>query len=113
MSGLFYLAPAKPVLNPIAMEIKEESLEVQWTVAYNGGEPITEYIIHWGTHPDRLVSKEEIKNPSSQTQGTQEVTGLKGGTEYFVQIEAKNDVGSNKSLPQSYTTDLCCKSLIP
>ena len=113
MSGLFYLAPAKPVLDPNAMEITEESLKVHWTVAYNGGEPIKKYIIHWGTDLDHLVHMEEIKNPASQTQGMQEVTGLNGGTTYFVQIEAKNDVRSNKSLPQSYTTDLCCKSLIP
>ena len=74
---------------------------------------IEEYIIHLGTDPDHLVRKGEINNPASQTQGMQDVIGLMGGMTYFVQIEAKNSVGGNKSLIESYTTTSCCKSFIP
>jgi hypothetical protein len=99
--------PAKPILNPIAVETKEISLKVKWTVEYNGGKPIEEYIVYWGTDSNSLGSKKVIENPASQTQGMHSITGLQEGTMYFVQIEAKNSVGSNKSEATSYRTRSC------
>ena len=103
---LFCLAPAKPALNPRPLNATENTLTISWTVSYDGGKPITKYTIKWGIGTMRLDHTENL----STQETTYTLNELKKGTEYYVQVQAENDKGTNSSDTVSYTT-LCCKSI--
>jgi hypothetical protein len=96
--------PATPVLDGLATDRTEESLQVHWNVDYLGGQPIT-YTVKFGTDRNSL-DRSESKGPTTEVQGSHELTRLTRGTRYFVQIVAGNELGNNESTIRSYTT-LC------
>ncbi len=68
----------------------ENKITVKWTAPEdNGGSPITNYVIKYGTSSTSLTS---VKEPSAgATEYT--ISGLETGTKYYVQIAAENAVG--------------------
>jgi hypothetical protein len=109
-------APMKPVFDLKPVLSNETSLKIHWTVSYNGGQPITHYVLRWGMAV--LVDSLEIVHiqvPSdngqvNQFEGTWVLKNLVKGTKYFMTIEAVNSLGSNMSDIAEYTT-ACCKQL--
>ena len=66
-------------------------MTLTWTAGSNGGSPITNYVVQYGTDG---VNWTTFQNAASAAT-TQTVTGLTNGTAYFFQVQAVNGVGSS------------------
>lgn len=78
------------------------SLAIQWTVSGNGGSDIINYTLRYrngdvSTWSNTLTLM--VLNHGSLTQqgGSYNLTGLKSGTVYYIQVEATNSIGSRTS----------------
>ena len=69
----------------------DKKITVSWTAPDNGGSAITGYTIKYGTSSSNLNNTVEITNASSTSK---EITSLSEGSSYFVQIAAKNEIGT-------------------
>lgn len=80
----------------------EEKITVSWTAPSNGGSDITGYVIKYGKSKDSLSSTETANaGATSKT-----ISNLKEDTTYYVQIAAKNAIGTGEySDIASATTD--------
>ena len=89
-------APVTPVGAPAAptnlVGVRGEGqVTLTWTAGSNGGSPITNYVVQYGTDG---VNWTTFQNAASAAT-TQTVTGLTNGTAYFFQVQAVNGVGSS------------------
>ena len=87
------------------MDVKSESVIIQWTVPYISYSPET-YVVQYGTSRDSLIhnssstrSEEEVMTYSV------ELSGLRDNTTYYVQVLATNTAQrSNRSTVHTFTT---------
>jgi len=93
-------APAK--MSKPSVSGGEEKITVSWTAPSNGGSDITGYVIKYGKSKDSLSSTETADaGATSKT-----ISDLKEDTTYYVQIAAKNAIGTGEySDIASATTD--------
>lgn len=98
----FVVAPAKPVLDRDSVSRNETSLTIHWSVQYNGGR-LTNYTVRWWSTASSALQKSYLVNQ----QVTWVLNNLVKGTEYSIEIEATNTLGSNTSKPVQYTTACC------
>ena len=105
--GLFYLVePVDPVRpeDITFMDVKSDSVIIQWTVPYISYSPET-YVVQYGTSRDSLIhnssstdSEEEVMTYSV------ELSGLRDNTTYYVQVLATNTAQrSNRSTVHTFT----------
>ena len=106
--GLFYLVEAVDPVRPediTFMDVKLDSVLIQWTVPYISYSPET-YVAQYGTSRDSLIhnssstdSEEEVMTYSV------ELSGLRDNTTYYVQVLATNTAQrSNRSTVHTFTT---------
>ncbi len=77
-------------------------ITISWKAPDDGGSAITGYIIKYGTKSSDLNKKEEVN--ASSTSKT--ISSLSDGTTYYVQIAAKNEIGTGEfSATAKATTD--------
>ena len=106
--GLFNLVePVDPVRpeDITFMDVKSDSVIIQWTVSYISYSPET-YVVQYGTSRDSLIhnssstdSKEEVMTYSV------ELSGLRDNPTYYVQVLATNTAQrSNRSTVHNFTT---------
>ena len=106
--GLFNLVePVDPVRpeDITFMDVKSESVIIQWTVPYISYSPET-YVVQYGTSRDSLIhnssstdSEEEVMTYSV------ELSGLRDNTTYYVQVLATNTAQRySKSCVHTLTT---------
>ena len=69
----------------------DKKITVSWVAPDNGGAAITGYTIKYGTSSTNLNKTENIANASSTSK---EITSLSADTTYYVQIAAKNEIGT-------------------
>ena len=89
----------------IFVDVKSDSVIIQWTVPYISYSPET-YVVQYGTSRDSLInngnstdSKEEVMTYSV------ELSGLRDNTTYYVQVLATNTAQrSNRSTVHTFTT---------
>ena len=89
----------------IFVDVKSDSVIIQWTVPYISYSPET-YVVQYGTSRDSLIhnsssthSEEEVMTYSV------ELSGLRGNTTYYVQVLATNTAQrSNRSTVHNFTT---------
>ena len=87
------------------MDVKSDSVIIQWTVPYISYSPET-YVVQYGTSRDSLIhnssstdSEEEVMTYSV------ELSGLRDNTTYYVQVLATNTAQrSNRSTVHTFTT---------
>ena len=87
------------------MDVKSDSVIIQWTVPYIFYSPET-YVVQYGTSRDSLIhnssstdSEEEVMTYSV------ELSGLRDNTAYYVQVLATNTAQrSNRSTVHTFTT---------
>ena len=79
---------AKPTLSG-----GNKKITVNWTAPSNGGAAITGYTIKYGTQNTSLNKTVEITDASSISK---EITNLSADTAYYVQIAAKNEIGTGE-----------------
>ena len=96
--------PVRPE-NITFMDVKSDSVIIQWTVLYISYSPET-YVVQYGTSRDSLIhnsssthSEEEVMTYSV------ELSGLRDNTTYYVQVLATNTAQrSNRSTVHTFTT---------
>lgn len=84
-------APAKMAKPSVDGGTKK--ITVSWTAPDDGGAAITGYIIRYGKKEDSLSDSVEI---TEKTTTEKEISSLSQGTTYYVQIAAKNAVGTGE-----------------
>ena len=105
--GQFYLVePVDPVRpeDITFMDVKSDSVIIQWTVPYISYSPET-YVVQYGTSRDSLIhnssstdSEEEVMTYSV------ELSGLRDNITYYVQVLATNTAQrSNRSTVHTFT----------
>ena len=84
------------------MDVKSDSVIIQWTVPYISYSPET-YVVQYGTSRDSLIhnsssthSEEEVMTYSV------ELSGLRGNTTYYVQVLATNT--AQRSIVHTFIT---------
>ena len=70
-----------------------KKITVSWTAPNNGGSAITGYTIKYGTSSSNLNNTVEITNV---TNTSKEISSLSADTTYYVQIAAKNEMGTGE-----------------
>ncbi len=83
--------PAK--MEKPTLEGGEKKITVSWKVPANGGSPITGYTIQYGTSKNRLNKKVEVTNAAATSET---ITDLNASTKYYMQIAAKNAIGTGE-----------------
>jgi len=69
----------------------DKKITVSWSAPDNGGAAITGYTIKYGTSNTNLNKTEEITNANTTSK---EISSLSADTTYYVQIAAKNEIGT-------------------
>ena len=88
------------------MDVKSDSVIIQWTVAYISYSPET-YVVQYGTSRDSLIHN---NRPTDSEEGEMmsysvELSGLRDNTIYYVQVLVTNTAQrSNKSSVHNFTT---------
>ena len=103
-----YLEPVDPVRpeDITFMDVKSDSVIIQWTVAYISYSPET-YVVQYGTSRDSLIhnSRSTDSEEGEMMSYSVELSGLKDNTTYYVQVLATNTAQrSNRSSVHSFTT---------
>ena len=84
-------APAKMSKPSVAGGAKK--ITVGWTAPENGGSAITGYTIKYGTSSTNLNKTLEISNANITSK---EISSLLADTTYYVQVAAKNEIGTGE-----------------
>ena len=103
-----YLDPVDPVRpeDITFMDVKSDSVIIQWTVAYISYSPET-YVVQYGTSRDSLIhnSRSTDSEEGEMMSYSVELSGLRDNTIYYVQVLATNTAQrSNRSSIQNFTT---------
>ncbi|MBR2405366.1 MAG: fibronectin type III domain-containing protein, partial [Clostridia bacterium] len=93
-----FAAPAPQKTKPAKMSNPtvtggDKKINISWTAPNNGGAAITGYIIKYGTSSDSINKTVNITNANSTSK---EITDLSANTTYYVQIAAKNEIGTGE-----------------
>ena len=104
----FPLDPVDPVRpdDITFMDVKSDSVIIQWTVAYISYSPET-YVVQYGTSRDSLIhnSRSTDSEEGEMMSYSVELSGLRDNTTYYVQVLATNTAQrSNRSCVHSFTT---------
>ena len=87
------------------MDVKSDSVIIQWTVAYISYSPET-YVVQYGTSRDSLIhnSRSTDSEEGEMMSYSVELSGLRDNTTYYVQVLATNTAQrSNRSSVHSFT----------
>ena len=74
------------------------------SISNNGGSEITEKGICWSKNPNPTVTDNKISNGKGSEPFTSNITGLTGGTQYYVRAYAINTTGTGYGSDVSFTT---------
>ena len=88
------------------MDVKSDSVIIQWTVAYISYSPET-YVVQYGTSKDSLIhnSRSTDSEEGEMMSYSVELSGLRDNTTYYVQVLATNTAQrSNRSSVIGFTT---------
>ena len=88
------------------MDVKSDSVIIQWTVAYISYSPET-YVVQYGTSRDSLIhnSRSTDSEEGEMMSYSVELSGLRDNTTYYVQVMATNTAQrSNRSSVIGFTT---------
>ena len=88
------------------MDVKSDSVIIQWTVAYISYSPET-YVVQYGTSRDSLIhnSGSTDSEEGEMMSYSVELSGLRDNTTYYVQVLATNTAQrSNRSSVLGFTT---------
>ena len=88
------------------MDVKSDSVIIQWTVAYISYSPET-YVVQYGTSRDSLIhnSRSTDSEEGEMMSYSVELSGLRDNTTYYVQVLATNTAQrSNRSSVLGFTT---------
>ena len=101
------LDPVDPLRpgNITFMNVKSDSVIIQWTVAYISYSPET-YVVQYGTSRDSLIhnSRSTDSEEGEMMSYSVELSGLRDNTTYYVQVLATNTAQrSNRSELHSFT----------
>ena len=103
-----YTDPVDPVRpeDITFMDVKSDSVMIQWTVAYISYSPET-YVVQYGTSRDSLIhnSRSTDSEEGEMMSYSVELSGLRDNTTYYVQVLATNTAQrSNRSCVLGFTT---------
>ena len=103
----FPIDPVDPVRSEdiTIMDVKSDSVIIQWTVAYISYSPET-YVVQYGTSRDSLIhhSRSTDSEEGEMMSYSVELSGLRDNTTYYVQVVATNTAQrSNRSELHSFT----------
>ena len=88
------------------MDVKSDSVIIQWTVAYISYSPET-YVVQYGTNKDSLIhnSSSTDSEEGEMMSYSVELSGLRDNTTYYVQVLATNTAQrSSRSCVHSFRT---------
>ena len=97
--------PARPE-DITFMDVKSDSVIIQWTVAYISYSPET-YVVQYGTSRDSLIhnSRSTDSEEGEMISYSVELSGLRDNTTYYVQVLATNTAQrSNRSCVIGFKT---------
>ncbi|MBX2956057.1 MAG: hypothetical protein KF846_07860 [Cyclobacteriaceae bacterium] len=101
----FTIAPVIPqITTSLITELTISSAKTGGTIVSNGGVPITESGIVWGTVSSPTVADTKISSGASTGSFVSQLTGLSQGATYFVRAFATNSVGIAYGNEISFTT---------
>ena len=105
---LSYTDPVDPVRpeDITFMDVKSDSVIIQWTVAYISYSPET-YVVQYGSSRDSLIhnSRSTDSEEGEMMSHSVELSGLRDNTTYYVQVLATNTAQrSNRSSDHNFTT---------
>ena len=103
-----YTDPVDPVRpeDITFMDVKSDSVIIQWTVAYISYSPET-YVVQYGTSRDSLIhnSRSTDSEEGEMMSYSVELSGLRDNTTYYVQVLATNTAQrSNRSCVIGFKT---------
>lgn len=86
----FTTSPTVPDVpnTPVLSEVTQTTVRVDFTVNENGGSVILERELSWGTNPSFSSFSKIVPDGSNEL-----ITGLTGGTTYYVWARVRNEVG--------------------
>ena len=87
------------------MDVKSDSVIIQWTTAYISYSPET-YVVQYGTSRDSLIHNSSARDSEEgeMMSYSVELSGLRDNTTYYVQVLATNTAQrSNRSSIHSFT----------
>ena len=89
------------------MDVKSDSVIIQWTVAYISYSPET-YVVQYGTSRDSLIhnSRSTDSEEGEMMSYSVELSGLRDSTTYYVQVLAS--IHQHKCEPQ-LARQYCCR----
>ena len=88
------------------MDVKSDSVIIQWTVPYISYSPET-YVVQYGTSRDSLIHNSSSTDSEEEEVMTYsvELSGLRDNTTYYVQVLATNTAQrSSRSCVHTFTT---------
>ncbi|XP_065839217.1 receptor-type tyrosine-protein phosphatase F-like [Oscarella lobularis] len=107
--------PGVPLLSDAPLSAREKSLLIQWSVAYTGGTPITQYEIVYKVNAsnqwEKPVRIDVNKTTVTQTGGTYQIKELRKDTVYSVYVIVQNALGKTQSQNMTYRT--ACEPMSP